>query len=89
MTADLSHTHAPCIHGDDRVIEIGKAALAFGNQLRVEGPRLVARDQQRHLRCTVQDRLLRHPVAAIGIPVGAFVLEMLIERPSRDFQVSL
>jgi len=79
MAADLAHTHAPRIHRDDLVVEIGKAALVFGNQLRIEGPGPVARDRQRHLRCTGQNRLLRRPVAAIGIAVGALVLEMLIE----------
>lgn len=54
MPADLAHRHAARIHEDDLVVEIGKAALVFGDQLRIEGSGTVARDRQRHLRCARQ-----------------------------------
>ncbi|ESZ60199.1 hypothetical protein X727_30980 [Mesorhizobium sp. L103C119B0] len=79
MPADLAHAHPARIHGDDLVVEIGKAPLVFGDQLRIEAPGPVARDRKRHLRRARQNRFLRMAVAAIGSATGAFVLEMLVE----------
>ena len=66
MAADLAHRHAARIHRDDLVVEVREAALIFGDQLRIEASRPVARDRQRHLRRAGQNRLLRMAVAAVG-----------------------
>lgn len=80
MATDLAHPHAARIHGDDLLVEIGKAALIFGDQLRVEGAGPVARDRKRHLRVAGQDRLPRSAVAAIGRATGLrLVVKMFVE----------
>ena len=79
MAADLAHAHAARIHRHDLGVEVGKAALIPGDQLRIEGSCPVARDRQRHLRRARQNRLLRMAVAAIGAAFGAFVLKVLVK----------
>ena len=79
MAADLTHAHAPRIHRDDLVVEIRKAALVLGDQLRIEGPGPVARDRQCNLRRARQNRLAGMAVAPIGIAVGVLVK---FERPA-------
>lgn len=80
VAADLAHRHATRIHGDDLLVEIGKAALAFGDQLGVEGPGPVTRDRQGHLQRGGQDRLLRMPVATVGRAIGlALIVQVLIQ----------
>lgn len=48
--ADLAHAHAVRIHGYDLGVEIGKAALILGDQIRVEGAGTVTRDPEFDLR---------------------------------------
>ena len=80
MAADLAHAHAARIHGDDLVVEIGKTALIFGDQLRVESAGPVTRNRQRHLRRARQYRLLRGPIAAIGVaPAFTLALKVLVK----------
>jgi hypothetical protein len=46
MAGDLARAHAARIHRDDLLIEAGKAALIFRDQLRVKARLPVARDRQ-------------------------------------------
>src|SRR6188474_1005866 len=79
MAADLAHTHAARIHGDDLVVEVREAALVFGDQLRVKGAGPVPRNRQPHLRGAGQNRLLRAAVAAVGIAFGPLFPKMFVE----------
>jgi hypothetical protein len=65
MALDLAHTHAARIHRHDLLVETGKPALIFGDQLRVEGSRTIARD--RNLGGVRQNRLFRIAIAIIGL----------------------
>src|SRR6187399_354112 len=79
MAADLAHTHAARIHGDDLVVEVREAALVFGDQLRVKGAGPVPRDRQPHLRGAGQNRLLRDAVAAVGVAFDPLFPKVLVE----------
>ncbi len=80
MAADLAHAHAARIHGDDLVVELGEAALVFGDQLRIERAGPVARDRKLHLRRPGQHRLLRMPVAPVARPVRlTLIVEVLVK----------
>ncbi len=79
MPLDLPHGHAARIHRDDLVVEIGKAALIFGDQLRIERPGPVARNRQRHFRRAGQHRLFRMAIAAIDAALRPLALKVLFE----------
>ncbi|CAM5602904.1 hypothetical protein ATER59S_05514 [Aquamicrobium terrae] len=80
VAADLAHAHAARIHGDDLVVELGEAALIFGDRLRIERAGPVPWDRKLHLRRACQHRLLRMPVAPVARPVGlALIVEMLVK----------
>jgi hypothetical protein len=85
VAAYLAHRHAARINGDDLGVEIGKAALVFGDQLRVECAGPVARDRKLHLRRARQHRLLRMPVAPVGRRVRLpFIVEVLVQLRVQD-----
>jgi len=80
MAADLAHAHAARIHGDDLVVEIGKTALIFGDQLWIEGASPIPRNRQGHLRRARQYRLLRGAIATIGVaPAFTLALKVLVK----------
>src|SRR3546814_5596170 len=55
-SSDLRHPAR--IHRDNLAVEVREPALIPRDQLRIERPRTVARDIQRHLRTTRQHRLI-------------------------------
>ena len=84
MTANLADRHATGVHGDDLLVEVREPTLVFGDQLRGEGARSVARNIERHLRSACQDRLLRPAVAAVGFSIRGFRIEMRVKFPFVD-----
>ncbi|TDN78972.1 hypothetical protein EV664_1148 [Stakelama pacifica] len=79
MPPDLAHRHPARVHRHDLVVEVGEAALVFGDQLRVERPGPVARNVQCYLRRARQHRLLRRAVATIYSAFGAFAFQMIVQ----------
>ena len=78
MALDLAHAHAPRIHRDDLLIEAGKAALIFGDQLRVECALAIPRDVQGQPARVGQHGLLAIAVAGVCMPVGGLAAKMLV-----------
>jgi transposase len=75
---DLAGAHPPRVHRHDLVVEAGEAALALGDQLRVEGGQPVARDLQLQLAGPGEHGLAAVAVAAVGPPVRLAGVEMMI-----------
>ncbi len=83
MPGDLTGTHAARVHRDDLVVEAREASLVFGDQLRIETARSIAR----HLDLDPSP-IGRHRLAAIAVPavgplllLAKMVIHLRIERP--------
>jgi len=68
MTLDLAHGHAAGIQAQDLVVEPVEPGLAFGDELRLEGSRPVARNRNLDFAILGQKRLRTRPVAAVAAP---------------------
>jgi hypothetical protein len=85
MPSDLANRHAARIHRDDLLVEIGKAALIFGQKLRIKRARTITRNIQRDLGRAGQNRLLRCSIAAVGWSAAfEFVIQMLVQLGAQD-----
>src|SRR5208282_1070448 len=72
----LPRTHAAGVHRDDLLVEAGKAALVFADQLRIEAALPVARNGKLERSGVGQNRLLAVAVARIAALV---TLQMMIQ----------
>jgi hypothetical protein len=68
MTDDLAQAHAARVHRDDLVVEIGEAALASRQQLRVEAGLTALRHIQADLAIAGQDRLAAIALRRVSAP---------------------
>ena len=57
MALDISGAHAPCVHGDDLVVEVGPTRLVLADQLRIEAAFAVPGDLYRQIALVVFERL--------------------------------
>ena len=84
MAADLANRHAAGVHRDDLFVELRKAPLILGDQLRIEGPATIARDIQGDLRCPRQNRLLGIAIAVIVRPSSLFRIQVVVDLSLQD-----
>ncbi len=77
MSGDLARTHAAGVHRDDLLVEAGKAALVFADQLRIEAALPVARNGKLERSGVGQNRLLAVAVARIAALVTLQVMIQL------------
>ena len=76
MSGDLARTHAAGVHRDDLLVEAGKAALVFADQLRIEAALPVARNGKLERSGVGQNRLLAVAVARIA---ALITLQVMIQ----------
>ena len=75
VALDLAHRHAAGVQAQDLVVEPVEPGLAFGDKLRLEGSRPVARDRNLNFSILGQKRLRARPVAAVAAsPPGGIAL---------------
>jgi hypothetical protein len=82
MTDDLTRAHAAGVHRDDLVVEAWKAALVFGDQLRIKPGLAVARNLQLDLAAVGNHRLLAITVAPVALFfAGEMMVHLSVENP--------
>jgi hypothetical protein len=79
MAADLAHAHPARVHRNDVVVEIRKPPLIPRDQLRVERPRPITRNLDRHLRGSRQHGLLGGSIPPVRLAFAALLIEMLVD----------
>jgi hypothetical protein len=88
MALDISGAHAPCVHGDDLVVEVGPTRLVLADQLGIEGAFAVPGDLYRQIALVVFERLGGLAVATVAaVPaIGGMLLvaEMIGELGFQD-----
>ena len=73
--------HAPCVHGDDLVVEVGPTRLVLADQLRIEAALAVPGDLDRQIAFVVLERLGGLAVATVAaVPAigGMFLVAEMI-----------
>lgn len=88
VALDIARAHAPCVHGDDLVVEVGPTGLVLADQLGIEGALAVPGDLYRQIAPVVLERLGGLAVARVAaVPaVGGMLLlaEMIAEFGFQD-----
>ena len=79
MALNFANCHAAGVEAQNLVVETGEVRLAFGDQLRLEAARPIARHRNLDFAILGQHRLRAHPVAAVALAASCRIALLIAE----------